>query len=248
MVKSIEKMFKVLSLYSMDKISLSIKEIQEELGFPKSTIFRILDTMERSGYIERNLDNHRYSLGFSFFRLGSIVQSQLDFRTVALQTMKKLVETTSETVELNIIDGLNRVCVEKVDSPLDVRNFVRIGERKPLHIGASGKVLISFLKEDAKNNLLKKLVEANMIPSIDEFTKKIEDIRQKGYCLTKGERVPGSFAVSAPLFANNGVMVANLTIAGPIQRLSEEREHELANALLEAVKEINDKLGYISNF
>lgn len=246
MVKSIEKTLKILSLYSMDKTSLSISEIKEELGYPKSTVFRILDTMERSGYIERNPDNHRYSLGFSFFRLGSIVQSQLDIRTVALQTMKKIMEKTSETVELNIIDGLNRVCVEKVDSPLDVRNFVRIGERKPLHLGASGKVLIAFSKDHSQKSIIEKIQKEKLLISAEDFLKKIKEIRQKGYTVTKGERVPGSFAVSAPLLGHNGEIVASLTIAGPIQRLSEEREHQLITALLEGVKEINEKLGYLS--
>ncbi|WP_209124270.1 IclR family transcriptional regulator [Alkalihalobacillus sp. BA299] len=245
MVKSIEKMLKILSLYTMDRTSLSISEIQEELNYPKSTIFRLLDTLEAYNYIERNLDNHRYSLGFNFFRLGSIVQNQLDFRSVSLPIMKSLMEQTNETVELNVIDGSNRICVEKVDSPLDVRNFVRIGERKPIHLGASGKVLLTFLPENEKKQVIENLGNEISSYEIEQLLEEMESIKSSGYCVTTGERVPGSFAVAVPLFGQNGQMVASLTIAGPIQRLSDERERELIEILLKGATEINERLGYM---
>ncbi|MGO4887593.1 IclR family transcriptional regulator [Anaerobacillus sp. MEB173] len=243
MVKSIEKMLKILSLYTMDRTSLSISEIQAELKYPKSTIFRLLDTLEAYSYIDRNPDNHRYSLGFKFFRLGSIVQNQLDFRKVSLTTMKKIMEETSETVELNIIEGAYRVCIEKVDSPLDVRNFVRVGERKPLHLGASGKVLLSFLPEEEKQKVFA-CIGNERCYNVDKLKEDLDRIKQNGYWVTKGERVSGSFAVAAPLFVQNGEIVASLTIAGPIQRLSDDHERKLVNILLNGAKEINEQLGY----
>lgn len=245
-MKSFEKMFNILSLYSMERTSLSISEIESELGYPKSTVFRILNSLEKHNYIERNPDNHRYSLGFNFFRLGSIVQSQLDFRKVALPFMKKLVEKTSETVELNIMDGTSRVCVEKVDSPLDVRNFVRIGERKPLHLGASGKVLLAFHKKDEVEKILSRLEYEDENIQTSQLLSKLEDIRKNGYCITKGERVAGSFAVAAPIFGHNGELIASLTIAGPIQRLTDEREKELASLLVEIARTISSHLGYFT--
>ncbi|MDQ0184503.1 IclR family transcriptional regulator [Cytobacillus kochii] len=243
-MKIIEKMAKILSLYSMNRTSLSISEVQEELGYPKSTVFRILNALEEFDYIERNKDTHRYSLGVNFFRLGSIVQSQLDFRHVAIPIMKKMVEETSETVELNIKDDLNRVCVEKVDSPQDVRNFVRIGERKPLHLGASGKVLIAFEKETDREKTLDNLAMQNSLIPIQALREELNQINQRGFCVTKGERVPGSFAIAAPIFDQNKEMVASLTIAGPIQRLTPEHEEELIAKINEGARQISNNLGY----
>lgn len=117
MIKSIEKMTTILTLFSIDRPTLFIKEIQEELNIPKSTAFRILDTLEKLNFIQRNEATHEYSLGYQFFRLGSIYQMNLDYRTVALPYMKELMEETKETVELNILDGIHRVCIEKIDSP-----------------------------------------------------------------------------------------------------------------------------------
>lgn len=242
-MKSFEKMFNILALYSMERTHLSISEIQEELGYPKSTVFRILDTLERFGYIERNQENHRYHLGINFFRLGSIVQSQLDIRSVSLPVMRKLAESTSETVELNIRDGISRVCIEKVDSPLPVRNFVRVGERRPLYLGASGKVLLAFLPEADQEKIIYAIAQETQVdqPSI---TKDFERIRSQGYAVTRGERIPGSFAVAAPIFDKDGQITASLTIAGPLQRLTTDREQDLVDKILKASAEISTNLGY----
>jgi DNA-binding IclR family transcriptional regulator len=242
-MKSFEKMFNILALYSMERTHLSISEVEDELGYPKSTVFRILNSLEKFNYIERNQENHRYHLGINFFRLGSIVQSQLDIRNVSLPTMRKLVESTSETVELNIRDGINRVCVEKVDSPLPVRNFVRVGERRPLFLGASGKVLLAFIPEAEQDKIIYAVSQETHVDKVS-LSLELEKIRSGGFAITRGERIPDSFAVAAPIHDKDGQMVACLTIAGPIQRLTADREPELIERILNASSEISTNLGY----
>jgi len=244
LIKAIDKMMSILSLYSMDRPSLSISEIQKETEYPKSTIFRILNTLEKRDYIKRNPDNHRYSLDFQFFRLGSIVQNELDFRQVALPIMEELSKSTNETVEINIIDDISRVCVEKIDSTQDVRNFVRVGERRPLYLGASGKVLLAFVNEKERERILTAISEQNSNIDVKKIKEQITSIKEKGYCVTRGERVTGSYAVSAPVFDHTGNMIASLTVAGPIQRLSEEYVQTLVNLLQQSTSKLNEQLGY----
>lgn len=243
-MKSFEKVARILALYTMDRPSLSISEIQEELDLPKSTIFRILNALEKADFIEKNQDTHRYALGFNLFRLGSIVQNQMDFRSVAVPVMNRVVKETEETVELNIIDGLSRICVEKVDSPLDVRNFIRVGERKPLDKGASGKVLLAFLAEAEQQRVIGELSALDDSLDTEALRKQLEAIKKDGWCVTRGERVVGSFAVSAPVFGLDGKMMASLTIAGPIQRLAEGRENELIAAIKGGAEALSNRLGY----
>lgn len=243
MIKSMDKMVNILSLFSLEKTSLSIKEIQQELNIPKSTIFRILNTLEQHQYIHKNEATHQYSLGYQFFRLGSIYQSNLDYRNVALPQMQLLMEETQETVELNILDGIYRVCIEKIDSPLDVRNFVRVGERKAAYLGASGKVMLAHLPEVEMESMLKK-IEALDLLDIDHFRKEFEEIKKLGYAITYGERIIGTYAIAAPILGQGGKLVAGLTLAGPIQRLSEERIAFLKAKCLRAASRISKYLGY----
>src|SRR5699024_1751947 len=224
-IKSYERLFQVLSLFSINRREISIKEIQKELNIPKTTVFRILQTLVEGGYMEKNEQTHKYSLGFKFFLLGSIVQSNFDVREVAYPIMKKLAESTKETVDLNIIDGLHRICIEKVDSPLEVRSFVRVGERKPLHMGASGKVLLAYTSNKMKQEILEKL-ESGVNTNLTELEKQLNEIKKRNFHITRGERVPGSFAVASPIFNHEKQMIASLTLAGPIQRLTEEKELE----------------------
>lgn len=243
MIKSFHKMFEILSLFTMERTSLAISEIEEAINIPKSTIFRILNTLENGGFITKNPENHRYSLGAEFFRLGSIYNSQLDFRSVALPFMKELAKESSETIELNIIDDLSRVCIEKIDSTLAVRNFVRVGDRHPIHLGASGKVLLANLPDNEMEEKVLR-IEKELGKPQKKLREDLIRIRERGYTFTKGERVPGSFAIAAPLFDVYGETIGSITIAGPIQRLSEERESFLVQLLINSAKDISKSLGF----
>ena len=243
MIKSMEKMIHILDLFSIDRPTLSIKEIQKELELPKSTIFRILNTLERHHFIHKNEATHIYSLGYQFFRLGSIYQTNLDYRHVSLPLMRSLMEETHETVELNILDGINRVCIEKIDSPMDVRNFVRVGERQSAYLGASGKVMLAYLGDEELEEAYKE-IEALDLLDMELFKKELSDIKKVGYAITQGERIIGTYAIAAPILGVNGKLVAGLTLAGPIQRLSEERVAFLKAKCMQTARKISRQLGY----
>lgn len=245
MMKSFERMFAILSMFTMERTSLSISEIEKELGYPKSTIFRILNSLIKGDFIEQNPDTQRYSIGMQFFRLGSIFQSQLDLRNVSLPIMKQLSKDSQETIELNIIDETNRFCIEKIDSPLAVRNFVQVGDRHPLHLGASGKTLLAFVDREQQDELLSRLMDKYDF-DVSNLRNDLLETKKRGYAFTRGERVIGSFAVSAPILDGDGTLMATLTLAGPIQRLSEEREAELIQLLTAAAKKISERFGYYS--
>ena len=242
-IKSVEKLLQILNCFSLDKREWSIKELHEETGLNKSTIYRLLSTLEKHGYMEQNPVNQKYYLGFRFFHLGSIVQNSLDLRQAALPVMKRLAEETKETIELNIIDQNQRICIDKVDSPETVRNFVRVGERNSLHLGASGKILLAHLDRETQRAILQRygLDEERQRQILQELDK----IQQDGYAVTRGERVPGSFAIAVPIRDHTGQVVAGLTMAGPIQRLSDALLNDTIGKVKQAGLEISERLGYM---
>src|SRR5690625_4770598 len=159
--------------------------------------------------------------------------------------MKQLSKDSQETIELNIIDETNRFCIEKIDSPLAVRNFVQVGDRHPLHLGASGKSLLAFVEQKEQEKIISQLSKQYEF-NVQELRKDLQAIKEAGYAFTKGERVVGSFAVSAPILDGENTLMATITLAGPIQRLSEEREMELVTLLTNAARKISEKFGYFS--
>lgn len=244
-IKSYDKMFAILNLFTMDRNKLTIAEIEEELGLPKSTIFRVLNTLTEADFLEKDEHSHDYAPGFQFFRLGSIFQSNLDVRSVALPVMEDLVAASEETIELNIIDDIYRICIEKIDSPLPVRNFVSVGDRHPIHLGASGKILLSFTPDKEQEKKIDQLAEKYEAKTAD-LKEAVIETKKQGYAVTRGERVLGSFAIAAPILDSAGNLVASLTIAGPIQRLSQEREGELVQLIQNGAAKVSKHLGYFN--
>lgn len=244
-IKSVEKLIRILNCFSLDKKEWSIKELHEETGYNKSTIYRLLSTLEQHGYMEQNPVNQKYYLGFRFFHLGSIVQNSMDLRQAALPVMKRLAEETKETIELNIIDQNQRICIDKVDSPETVRNFVRVGERNPLHLGGSGKILLAHLERETQRNILRQygLDEEKQTKILHD----LDEIRKDGVVVTRGERVPGSFAIAVPIWDHTGQVVAGLTMAGPIQRLSDALLNDTIAKVKQAGLEISERLGYMKS-
>lgn len=243
MIKSIDKMAHILSLFTFERPVLSLKEIQEETKMPKSTIFRILETLEHNDFIQKNSKTHEYSLGYQVFRLGNVYQQGLDYRKVALPHMEQLMDETKETVELNILDGIYRICIEKIDSPLDVRNFVKVGERKPAYLGAAGKVMLAFLPHEELEKRLVEIEEQNIV-NIRVLEKELLEIQQTGYAITTGERILGTYSIAAPILGAKGELVAGLNIAGPLQRLTEERVALLKARCIQTAEKISIRLGY----
>lgn len=241
MVAAIEKLFKILSLFSFERNTLSIGEIHAELKYPKSTIVRLLATLENMNYIKQDRDTRRYALGFPFFRLGSIVLNEFDVRKVSKPVMAELVKQTGMTVDLNIRIGDSRVCIDKIDGPTIVTNFIRIGEYTPLYKGASGKVLLTYAK-DREAVLQKIAAETN--EDMEQLQEELDEIYRQGYKITTGERMPGSFGIGVPIFDYSNEIIANLTIAGQVQMLTEENRMFLVNKVKQCGHMISERLGY----
>ncbi|MBN6185506.1 IclR family transcriptional regulator [Aneurinibacillus sp. BA2021] len=241
-VKSLEKTLDILESFSMDAPALSLTTIQRRTGLPKSTVFRLLHTLERRQYIQQNEATQKYELGFKFFSLGSIVQNAFNLREAALSVMRELMEKTDETIELNLLEGGRRVCIEKVDSSHTVRNFVRVGEQHDIHQGASGKVLFAYAPAAERARLLARLPLAQEAKA--KLEKELRQIRQDGVCVTKEERMKGSFAIAAPIFDYTGAAIAGLTLAGPIQRLTEENREYMIAETRQAARFISERMGY----
>src|SRR5699024_2162304 len=115
--------------------------------------------------------------------------------------LEDLVEITNETASINILQSTKRVCIEKVDGTEDIRQFVRLGQPYSLVKGASGKIFLAFSKKEfIEEVLLEWEREKNEQINRESFYDTISNIRDKGYAISIGERVLGSYSISAPIF------------------------------------------------
>ena len=108
MMRSVDRILAVFESFTVERSSLSLQEISERIDLPKSTTFRIVQSLERAGYLVR-LEDQQYCLSFRFTRLAGLVRGTLGIREIARPFMTELAEETKETVSLHTISGRNRV-------------------------------------------------------------------------------------------------------------------------------------------
>ncbi|RSK49214.1 IclR family transcriptional regulator [Bacillus canaveralius] len=228
-VQSVERALMILECFSLEKPQQTLGELAVQTKLSKSTVYRLLSTLAKCGYIKQDNLTQKYSLGFKLFNLGAVIAGNISLRDTALPFMRDLCDQISETIDLNIIEDGQRVCIEMVESSEQIRNIVKVGQRNALWIGASGKVMLANLDESERHRILSEAMSNNQFEGdLDNLVKELATIQSQGYVTSVDDRVKGSFAVAAPIFNHEGNLIGGITAAGPIHRLSEERPlHQL---------------------
>lgn len=250
-IKNIGRALEVLSSFTINEPELGVSEIAAKLGIYKSTVYRILKTLEQYGFVIQNIHNQKYRLGFKLFDLGAAVISKLEVRDVALPFMQKLCSETRESVALNVIDNDERVCIEKVESPESIKNVIPIGYRCPLHLSAGGKVLLAYLPEnEIKRIIYKKQLKhtaAGKPIDPDNLYKELQLITKQGYAFSNNEVSIGASAVAAPIRNYTNSVIASISVHGPEQRFNKERLETLIKGIVETTNSISVRLGWINS-
>lgn len=225
----------------------SMTELSRATGVHKTTVLRMLSTLEQHGYLVREDESYRYRLGPSAIALGGAA-SQSQVRQVAYPELRRLTEETGETSLLHVISGVETVCVDKIESPQPVRVTFDIGRRGPLYAGSSGKSLLAFLDPDELERLLPNLELRRYtdltITGIEELRGELERIRERGYAVSYGELDPGVHSVGAPIRNALGRLEAGITLVCPENRWTEEQSSAHAEKTLAAAQRISGRLGH----
>lgn len=226
---------------------LSLAECTALLGYSKPTTFRILRALRARSLLTQDRDRGVYTLGPMTLRLGMDYLESLDLRREALPTMRRLAAETGETIHLSILDGVDVVYIEKVDSPQSVRMFSRIGHTMPAHSTGIGKAILAYLPEEELKARLPDQLEARnamTITSRDRLVEHLRGVRERGYSTDDMENEDGIRCVGAPIFDHTGAVCAGVSIAGPAMRVTPDRLAGLGPLIRDAGAEISARLGY----
>lgn len=237
-LKTVDKALALLLLFSHAQPEWGVTELSRALQLHKSIVSRLLATLERRGFVARDDQSRRYRLGLRLLELGNVVSSQLEVRRICLPVMKELTSLTQEASFLNILADYESVCIEKVESPQNVRIVYQVGWHTMLHAGAPAKLFLASLPDEEVDRIIREVglprfTETTITDPV-ELKKEIENIRTHGYSYSYGELTPGVATLSAPIQDYTGCVAAVLSIAGPLERFRDERLPELTRALLAA--------------
>jgi DNA-binding IclR family transcriptional regulator len=240
MMRAVQRTLAVFESFTAERSSLSLQELSARIGLPKSTAFRLVQSLEKAGYLVR-LDDQHYCLSLRFTRLAGLVKSTLDIRTIARPVMKELAQATKETVSLQTASQGQRVCVDVVAAESALQNVTQPGEQVPLLAGASSKMLIAHMPTAQVAPIVAQIARLTNRSEADVQTELV-GVRQRGYAISHGERVLGVSAVAAPIAGLEGTGTYCLSLGGPTIRV-QGREEELVTQIARAAAEISQQYG-----
>jgi DNA-binding IclR family transcriptional regulator len=207
---------------------------------PKTTAFRLVNTLERAGFLIR-MDNQQYCLSLKVARLGGLVRSTLNIREIARPIMLEVNRLTQETITLNTVMGTDRMVLEVVDTPSPLMSMARLGQHMPLLLGASSRIIMAYMEPDELERVLKANTKGVDIDRA-ALERELARFRKQGYALSRGQRVPGLTAISVPLFDINGKVRNSLSLTGPSIRV-DPIDLDLAEIMMTAGRDISTRLG-----
>jgi len=216
-IKSIKRTIQILNLFTLDCGHLGVSEIAQKLNMNKSTVSRVMTTLESGNIVKKSLGSRTYCLDRKVAELARVFLSNIDLKTVASPYLKALHEKTGEVISIYIIEGDQRRCIDWIETSNRVRYVMNDSYvYGPLHASAPGKLLLACLPDEE----IEQLIERTGLPRYTEFTftnkkelrKEIKKIRKNGLAISKGEHIRLACGIAAPVRNYLSKVIAALTI------------------------------------
>ncbi|MCM5680179.1 IclR family transcriptional regulator [Schlegelella sp. S2-27] len=230
-----------------DHPGLGVTELAKRSGNTKARAFRLLCTLEQRGFVQRSGDAATYRLGHKSLLIGLAAREQVSLVHLAEKYMSRLGERFNENVQVRVRDGLHSLCVARWETTHELRIRSDIGQPRPLHAGASGKVLLAYAPEEIRQAVLSAEMERFTPSTIHQRSKLSQDlarIKAQGYSVSNAEVVPEIVAVAAPIWDSAGQVSATLSIAVPASRVPAEGMDMVAQEVVRSAGELSRELGY----
>ena len=250
-VRSVEKALIIINAFSEAKPEMNLSEVCRVTGIPMPTAYRLISTLQNSGYISYSESNGSYRLGLKFFEVANQVARGTGLIQAVLPVLERLSIRSHENASLSVVDGETAICLASFDSGDSLKATINVGERVPLHAGALSRTLLAHLPEATQeriiNNPQLKVYTKNTITDPETLRESLRSVRELGYAYSLGEAVEGVASVAAPVRDYKGLVVGAVAIMSPAQRMPAECIDNFLEMLLECTAEISAKLGYRGN-
>ena len=242
-----EKLFRVIELLA-ENGPMGIMELSASLGFHKSTVHRLVASLQHMGYIRQDEESLKYSLSLKFLEIGSRILEQTSMAALIHPSLKRLSEQTGETVHLVKREGTEPVYIDKVESfATSIRMVSPLGSRIPLYCSGVGKALLAELTDREigeiwKNSRIRKLTPRT-ITELPVLMERVEQVRKDGYAVDDEENEEGVRCIAASLRDYHKDPVYALSISAPANRMTDQRILELKEYVLAFRQDLSRSLG-----
>ena len=247
-LQTLNRVVAVLDCFTREQPQLGVREVARMVKLSTTTTGRLLAGMKTLGILTQDPATRAYAIGPRVLTWAEIYSATLDVRNLALPAIQELHEKTRETISLYILDGDDRVCIERLESPQTVRIIARVGRRLPLYAGSAGKAMLAFFSPERQADYLARIPLAPLTPQTitdpETLRRELRKIRETGCAVSHGEWIPDAAGVAAPILDQSGAVIAGLAISGPIQRFTEDNVPVYCAEVRRVAAQISESLGY----
>jgi len=239
------KTFAIIELISQNGEGISFTQIVSTLGEPKSTVFRILQTLERNHWVEKKGD--LYSLSYMFIHYGLTTLAKRDIRTRALPYLEKLTAAVKESSHLAVLSGKMSMILEVVESPQHIKPVSRIGSLLPMHCTSHGKVLLAYgvnapVREFLAGEVLDRKTE-HTITDLDDLQREIDRVRDQGYAMDDLEFFNEVRCLAAPVWGPDRKCIGALGMTATSFSFPSDRIGEYADIVRSIAGSLSREMG-----
>lgn len=244
---SLAKALRVLDLFNGVEDGLSLSEIAQRLGVRPGSIYPIVYTLSKFGYLERDPETKKYALGLRILVLANQILSALDIREKAKPILKRLARELEVNVHLAVLYEGEVLYLDREEASPSVVIPSVIGRRVPPHCTALGKVLLAHNPEALEELLTKGPLPAltpNTITNPDLLRRELKRVWEQGYAVDWEEFHEGNICVAAPVHNYRGKVVAAISLSFPKARLTHEPLNNFVQAVVQGARELSKAMGY----
>jgi len=243
-VQSVDRALRIMELIA-DAGTAGITELSVALGVHKSTVSRIVASLESRGFVEQAPGGRKYRIGFTVVRLAGSTTATTDLAKLGQDVCDDVAERTGETTNLAVLDAAQAINVVESQGSSSVALKTWIGQPSPAHATSSGKALLTGLSEAELRypDGLPRFTD-NTITDVDDLVADVSTSAARGWALADEELEVGLVALAAPVRDHTGSVVSALSISGPRYRLDPANAPELAVGVVRAANTVSRRLGY----
>lgn len=247
-IKSAHKLRKVLDCFSLTDRTLTVSDIAEKTGLPRSTAHRAIISLREIGFLEQDHRRDCYRLGLELFQLGNVVLSSMNLHKEARPIVEALTRAARDAVHLCVFDGTQMVFVSHTAGGRSGRNNITtVVEASPCHCTSVGKAALAFQDESVIQRIVEQGLPAftrNTITDPERLRAEFAGIRERGYAVDNGEMEPHVRCLGAPVRNASGRVVAAISVSTTLKRLPDERLPAMSELVIKHADALSIQLGH----
>jgi IclR family transcriptional regulator, KDG regulon repressor len=249
-VPAIDRTVIILEILSESPNGISLAQLARQTKIPKSTLFRILYTLQKYSIVSEDRERKVFSLGMKLLDWGNAALDKIDLKSIAHPHLVTLAYETKESFYLTVMDNNEIIIIDRVDTPEVWGIVARLGTRSPFHCTATGQVITAGMHEEDLDRLIKvkglKKYTPKTITSATALRKKLKKVREEGFAVCEREYKDDLIAIAVPIYEHSGRVIASLMTA--IQANQAKNNKKIIDYLVKVLQRegmnISRKLGY----